>query len=81
VFDSPKDYDERVALGSSCVRKLGIEMPALIDGFDNSTERAYTAWPDRLYVIDMEGRVVHKSGAGPFGFDPAGMEAALQGLF
>ena len=41
-------------------------------------ERAYTAWPDRLYVIDRDGLIAHKSAAGPFGFKPAEVEAALK---
>jgi len=31
-------------------------------------EKAYTGWPDRLYLIDKEGRVAFKSAPGPFGF-------------
>lgn len=65
-------------MAQSCVRKLGLEMPALVDGIDNSVERAYTGWPDRLYVIDREGRVAYKSRPGPFGFKPAEAEAALR---
>jgi hypothetical protein len=37
---------------------------------DNRTERAYTAWPDRIYVVDRDGNVAYKSEAGPFGFKP-----------
>jgi type I thyroxine 5'-deiodinase len=80
IFDSPQDYSERAALGSTCVRKLGIEMPALVDDFENSTEAAYTGWPDRLYVVDKEGRIAHKSGAGPFGFHPDAMEEKLNAV-
>ncbi len=29
---TPHSFDERGAVASSCVRKLGIEMPALVDG-------------------------------------------------
>jgi hypothetical protein len=50
----------------------------LIDGVDNTVERAYTGWPDRLYVMGGDGRVVFKSGPGPFGFHPAPMEEALK---
>jgi hypothetical protein len=28
---------------------------ALIDGMDNSVERQYTGWPDRLMLIDIDG--------------------------
>jgi hypothetical protein len=77
---SEKSLDERCAVAGACVRKLGIEIPALVDGFDDSVERAYTAWPDRLYVLDREGRVAWKSAPGPFGFDPSAAEAALKPL-
>jgi type I thyroxine 5'-deiodinase len=65
-------------LGQLCVVKLGIKFPAVVDGFDNATERAYTGWPDRLYVIDSDGRVSYKSGPGPFGFKPQGVTDTLQ---
>ena len=70
VVASPRNASERSQLGQTCVRKLGIKFPAVIDTFDNATERAYTAWPDRLYVIDREGRVAYKANPGPFGFRP-----------
>ena len=46
---------------------LGIEFQAFVDKIDNKTEVAYTAWPDRLYLIDNRGQVAFKSEAGPFG--------------
>ena len=81
VFATPKSADERAAVADACVRGLKIELPALLDNFENSTERAYTAWPDRLYVIDKYGRVAFKSAPGPFGFNPRDMEAALANAF
>ena len=52
-------------------------MPALLDEFGNSTESAYTAWPDRIYLIDSSGKVAYKSKPGPFGFKPDELQAAL----
>ena len=80
VFASPRDYNQRAAMGQMCVAKLGIQMPAVIDGFDNSTERAYTAWPDRMYLIDRDGKVVFKSPPGPFGFKTKALEEAIDRL-
>ncbi len=80
VFASPKDYGEKAGVASTCVRKLGIELPALIDDFDSTTEIAYAAWPDRLYVIDRAGAVAFKARPGPFGFKPAEVEASLAAL-
>lgn len=67
---STRTVAERCAVAGTCLAKLGIEFPALIDDMQNSVERAYTGWPDRLYVIDRGGRVAYKSKAGPFGFHP-----------
>jgi len=78
VFASPRDYDERSQVAGSCVRKLGIKFPAVIDGFDNQTESAYTGWPDRIYLIDRSNRVAYKSKPGPFGFKPDDLEKALK---
>jgi type I thyroxine 5'-deiodinase len=77
VFASPRNVSEREAVADSCVRNLHIQIPALVDNFANTTEAAYTGWPDRLYVIGRAGRVAYKSRPGPFGFHPAEMETAL----
>ena len=80
VFASPKDYEERSLVAGACVRKLGIKFPAVVDGFENSTEKAYTGWPDRIYLIDAKGRVAYKSRPGPFGFKPQELRSALERL-
>ena len=78
VYATPTDSDERTALANICVTRLGIKIPALVDRFDDSTEKAYSGWPDRLYLIDRDGRLAYKSKPGPFGFKPAELEAALR---
>lgn len=77
VFASPKSEDERAFVAGACVRKLGIKFPAVLDEFGNSTEQAYTGWPDRIYLIDGQGKVAYKSKPGPFGFKPDLLAAAL----
>lgn len=80
VYTSPKGYEERVNLAGTCAVNLGIEFPALVDDMRNSTEITYTGWPDRLYVIDTDGRIAHKSAAGPFGFKPEKVRETLKQL-
>jgi Iodothyronine deiodinase len=77
VFASPRNQEERGVVAGACVRKLGIEIPAVLDEFGNSTESAYTGWPDRLYLIDSAGRVAYKSQPGPFGFHADELKAAI----
>lgn len=80
LFASPKSDQEREYVAGACVRKLGIKFPAIIDGVDNTTEKAYTGWPDRLYLIGSDGKVLFKSKPGPFGFKPEKLEEAIKRL-
>lgn len=77
VFASPKNEEERALVAGACISKLGIRPPAALDQFGDATEKAYTAWPDRLYLIDATGRVAYKSRPGPFGFNPSELRDAL----
>ena len=77
LFSSPKDEMERAYVAGACVRKLGIKFPAMIDGFENQAESAFTGWPDRLYLIGRGGRVLYKSKPGPFGFHPKELAEAI----
>jgi hypothetical protein len=78
LFTDPKTMEERTAVAESCVRKLGIKIPALIDGLGDGVEAAYTGWPDRLYLIGPDGQVKFKTTPGPFGFKPEGLAEALK---
>jgi hypothetical protein len=78
VFASPRTDAERTAMADICVVRLAIKIPSLLDGVDNRVERAYTGWPDRLYIIGTDGRLRYKSAAGPFGFSTSALEAGLQ---
>ena len=80
LFRSPRDETERTTVAGACVRKLGIHFPALLDGFDNRVETAYTGWPDRLYLISQGGKVLYKSKPGPFGFHPDELAKAMEKL-
>ena len=80
LIASAKTIFERDEAAKTCVVKLGIHIPAVLDDMQDTTERAYTAWPDRLYVVDRDGRMAFKSKAGPFGFDPSVMAKTLQSL-
>jgi hypothetical protein len=73
----PRTKEEREGVAKECCTALTISMPLLVDEIDDRVGHAYSAMPDRLYVIDREGRVAFKGGRGPRGFKPAEMEQAL----
>ena len=80
LVSSTASDEERVQVAGVCMTKLGVELPAIVDEADDRVEQAYTGWPDRLYVVDIDGRIAYKSAAGPFGFKPSEVEAALKRL-
>lgn len=55
VVREPTSLVERAAVAESCVLRLGIRMPVLLDGVDNGVARAYGGWPSRLYLIGRDG--------------------------
>ena len=73
----PKTNSERTEAAAQCHGLLEMNMPVLVDGIDDRVGRAYSGMPDRLYVIDRDGKVAYKGGRGPFWFNPSEMEQSL----
>jgi alkylhydroperoxidase family enzyme len=73
----PRQFKERLAVAKRCCAALDISMPVLVDDMNDSVGHAYSGMPDRLYLIDRDGRVAYKGGRGPFGFKAREMEQSL----
>ena len=73
----PRDKEERTEVARKCCKALGITMPVVVDEMNDWVGHLYSGMPDRLYVIDADGRVAYKSGRGPFGFKPGELEQAI----
>ncbi len=76
----PTTNAERRAVAATCRSHLGLDdsdLPFLVDTVDDKVGAAYSGMPNRLYLINTEGRVMFKSGRGPFGFKPREMEQVL----
>jgi hypothetical protein len=73
----PKSTDERKQVATQCCESLKMSMPLLVDTIDDRVGRAYSGFPDRLYVIDRDGKVAYKGGRGPFGYRPRELEQTL----
>jgi len=67
----------RKEVASKCVETLKLSMSTLIDREDNKVNYDYAGWPERLYVIGVDGRVAYQGGPGPWGFK---VEEAVQWL-
>ncbi len=73
----PRTYEERTSVAQACGARLGLGFPMVVDGIDDTVGARYSAMPNRLYLIDREGKIAYKSGRGPFGFKPAELEQSL----
>jgi hypothetical protein len=78
IFEQPRSLDDREAVAEACVLHLNLSIPTLLDEMENEVDHLYGALPDRLYLIDEEGRVAFRSGPGPWGFKPEELEAAIE---
>jgi len=77
ALPQPRDKADRTVAAAQCCNRLEIHMPVLVDEVDDRVGNAYSGMPDRLYVIDRDGKVAYKGGRGPFGYKPGEMEQAL----
>jgi hypothetical protein len=50
------------------IKLVHLTMPAVIDDDEGTAQHGYTGWPDRLYVIGVDGKIAFKGGPGPSGF-------------
>jgi hypothetical protein len=78
LFAQPTSDDERVEAASACMLGLQFRMPMVLDKLSNEVDEAYSALPERLYVVDREGTIAWRSGPGPFGFDIDGWQQAIE---
>jgi hypothetical protein len=77
VFTQPKTLEERKTLAAVLVDRLKYRVPLAVDPIDNRADKAFAAWPERIYILDAGGRVKYKGGMGPFGFHPEEAEKVL----
>lgn len=68
IVGRPKDINERTILASECVAKYKFTIPMVIDGMDGKVNDDYKAWPVRVTVTDIDGKVAFYAGPGPFDF-------------
>jgi tetratricopeptide (TPR) repeat protein len=74
----PASFGEKRGYAASCIRKLKIPYAVVVDPMDDSTEKAFKAWPSRVYLIDKRGVIVCNSLLDEQNFDVAAFELALR---
>jgi len=72
---------QRIAIAHDFVRRFNFRLPMLVDDMANSAENLYSAWPERIYVIDEAGRIAYKGGLGPKEYHPDELDEWLAKRF
>jgi Iodothyronine deiodinase len=78
VYDQPSTIEQRAAIAEACQLDLRLKMPVLLGDIEDQTDLAYAARPVRLFVLDENGVIVHRSGIGPSHLDVDGALAAIE---
>ena len=78
----PQTIEERRQVATECAQATKYGIRTCIDEIHDPVMMAYAAWPDRLYLIDMEGKVAYSVGVGvgPSGFKPIELQQAIINL-
>jgi hypothetical protein len=74
----PKTIEERRAVAGECETALQYGVRTYVDYMDDAVNKAYAAWPTRLYLIGLDGKVVYCGGLGPYDFKPVKLKAAIE---
>ncbi|MCJ7716724.1 MAG: hypothetical protein MUO54_09410, partial [Anaerolineales bacterium] len=77
IYD-PKTIEERRAAAGDCEQSLQYGVKTYVDDMNDMVNKAYAAWPTRLYLINKDGIVRYAGGLGPFGFKPGALKQAIQ---
>lgn len=77
IYD-PGSIEERQEIARRCENTLQYDIPTYVDEMNDAVNKAYAAYPTRLYLLGLDGRVVYAGGLGPFGFKPAELQAAIE---
>lgn len=65
------NFGERCQVAEKLFADKKLTIPCLVDGMKDEANKAYKAWPDRIFVIRTDGRLAVAAKRGPFGFKPA----------
>ncbi len=76
-YAQPRSLSDRLAIANDFIKRFKYPLPFGVDDMKNAANDAYAAWPERLYIIDENGKIAYRGGMGPFNYNPAEVRAWL----
>lgn len=72
-----KTLDDRKTAASGCSAVSPLKAPVLVDDIKDTVTKAYSALPERFFILGTEGKVLYAGGRGPHGVDLDALEKSL----
>jgi len=63
------DALQRTQAAAYCQKSLELKLPIAVDTIDNRVGQAYAGWPNRMVVVDTNGKIIFASEPSPGGAD------------
>lgn len=70
IIQDATSSTERAAAAAQTCSMLDLPFPVVVDSMDDAVAIQWSAWPERLFVIDVDGKVAYVGEQGPWGFWP-----------
>ena len=80
-YPQPTTMAQRLAIANDFTQRFHYPLPLCVDDMSNTADNAYAAWPERIYIIDTNGRIAYRGGMGPFHYNPQEARAWLAAHF
>ncbi|MGH7957649.1 MAG: deiodinase-like protein, partial [Opitutaceae bacterium] len=64
AIKDPKSMAERANVSKQACAFFKTAIPALVDTMDDATDRAYAAWPSRIYLVGIDGKIAVRGDPG-----------------
>ncbi len=75
-----KTIKDRTTAATGCSTASGLTIPVLIDDMKDSASTAYSALPERFFILGADEKVAYAGGRGPRGVDLDALEKRLKEL-
>jgi len=70
-----KNYGERCSVAKKLLSDKNLTIPTLADDMQDTANKAYRGWPDRIFLVRKDGTLAIAAKRGPWGYKP-GIKAA-----
>ena len=76
-YCQPRTLAERLSAARRLLAEQDIKADFVLAPMDSAVEQQYAAHPERLFLVDPDGKICYVGGMGPFGYKPEELEGVM----